>query len=199
MGSCCSKNQKKRSGFWPGLFSGLIPHAFCIAFLVLSLIGATSGTLLAKKFLLIPHFFLFLTIISFLFATLSAIFYLKKCHCLSTAGIRNRWKYLTTMYIATIAINLLMAYVVLPASANLAVQNNNQKNASELLTTNIDVQLPCPGHSPLITSELEKVSGVENVAFKLPQNFQITYDPKETSPQEIAALEIFKTFKLKFN
>jgi hypothetical protein len=155
--------------------------------------------LLAKKFLLIPHFFLFLTIISFLFATLSAIFYLKKCRCLSAGGVKRRWKYLATMYTATIAINLLVAYVILPTSANLAAKNNNQTNAPELLTTNIDVQLPCPGHSPLITSELEKLNGVETVAFKLPRTFQVTYDPRKTSPQEIAALEIFQTFKLKFN
>ncbi|MFA5109562.1 MAG: hypothetical protein WC458_03390 [Patescibacteria group bacterium] len=198
MENCCRTNSNHKKGFGRGLFYGLIPHVFCIAFLVLSLIGAAGGAALAKKFLLIPYFFLFLMIISLLLATLTAFFYLKKNSCCDVQGIRSRRKYLFTLYAATIVTNILVAYVIIPAFTvrpTKAVENSGK----QLARTAINVQLPCPGHAPLIIDEVRKSGGVETVTFQLPDAFQISYDPQITSPEKLAALEIFKTFKIKFN
>lgn len=198
MENCCQPNKHQPRGLWSGLIYGLIPHIFCISFFVLSLLGATLGATIAKKFLLIPHFFLFLTLISFFFATLAAFLYLKKNNCCRISKIKEKKKYLLTLYATTIITNILVAYIIIPMSAN---QSDKQaKNiAIQSSTVNVDVQIPCPGHAPLIIDEVKKVPGVETVSFKLPQTFEINYDPQKTSPEKIAALDIFKTFKLKFN
>jgi len=196
MANCCQPKQQPRRSFFLGLLYGLIPHTFCLAFIVLSIIGATSATMIVKKFLLIPYFFPLLIVVSLLFATATAWFYLKRNNYCSRLGIKNRWRYLTTLYTTTIMINLLIIYVVFPAAANLQTKSiNNAKGR----TISINVQLPCSGHAPLVIDEVEKITGVEAIKFEQPQTFKITYDPKTTSPEKIAALEIFKTFKLKFN
>jgi len=198
MENCCQTNHNRRKGFGSGLLSGLVPHIFCLAFLVLSLVGAAGGAAIAKKFLLIPYFFLFLIIISLLLATLSAFFYLKKNNCCHVAGIRSKRQYLLTLYATTIIVNILVAYVIIPGSTyrqTKPIENNGQ----QLAIASINVQLPCPGHAPLIIDEVEKISGVAAVTFKLPETFKISYDPAKTSPEKLAAAEIFKTFKIKFN
>jgi hypothetical protein len=198
MESCCQKNNNRKKGFWSGILYGLIPHTFCIAFFVLSLIGAVGSAAIVKKFLLIPHFFLLLTIISFFFATLAAFFYLKRNNCCNIKGIKGRKKYLLTLYATTIITNILVAYIIIPAYVNRRAKPT-ENNEEQLSITNIDVQIPCPGHAPLIISEVEKVAGVKTITFKSPDKFEITYDPKTTSLENIATLDIFKTFKLKYN
>lgn len=197
MKDCCAEDKTKNQGLKKGLLYGLFPHTFCIAFFILSISGAVGGTAITKKFLLIPNFFLFLTFVSLLFASLAAFFYLKKKSCCHAQGIKKQWKYLTTLYLATIIMNILIAYVVLPVSANqISKQNFNNPLAS---TLNLSVQLPCPGHAPLIIDEIKKIDGVESVNFQLPRHFQVSYNPQKTNSTEITSLEIFKTFKLKSN
>ena len=197
MANCCPADCNHKKGFWSGIIYGLIPHTFCIAFFVLSLVGAAAGAALAKKFLLIPHFFLLLAILSLLCATLAAFLYLKNNQCCSVRGLKKKSKYIASLYAVTIITNILVAYVIFPALANgpeKAINNPNQ-----LSVARIEVQLPCPGHAPLITDEVKKISGVETVTFNSPRAFEITYDPQEVSLDDIKASEIFKTFKIRTN
>ncbi len=129
---CCQPQLEKtnRKGFFWGLLFGILPHTFCILFLLFSVIGATSGAIYFQKFFRIPHLFQFLILASFIFAALSATIYLKKLNALSLEGIKLKWRYLATLFTTTIAINLLLFYVILPSVANLK-NGNNDKNSSQ--------------------------------------------------------------------
>lgn len=198
MENCCQPKCRPKNNVWSGIFYGIIPHTFCILFFILSIIGATSGAAIAKNFLLLPNFFLLLTGLSLISATLSAIFYLKKNKCCTVAGLKNKAKYISALYTITIITNIFFIYIVMPAFAN---------NQDEIITNNlaalslatIEVQLPCPGHAPLITEEIKTIPGVKTVNFKMPRTFEITYNPEETNLEEIKTLEIFKNFKIKNN
>lgn len=187
--NCCPTNNKK--GVISGLLYGLLPHSFCIGFILFSVIGAASAAAIFRQFLLFPYFFQFLVIFSFLMATLSAVIYLKKMKCFCKEGIKSKWKYLTILYSATILTNLLMFFVIFPAIANSNSKNVENSTASLFLS----VQIPCSGHAPLITDELKKDPGVGSIKFKLPNVFEISYNPEKTSPAKILSLDIFQTFK----
>jgi len=118
---CCKPKQAQgnRKGFLWGILYGIIPHTFCILFVLFSIIGATSGAVFLKKFVFVPHLFQYLLLLSFTFATLSAAFYLKRNGLLSLAGVKRKWKYLTILYSTTMIINLLFVYWILPAVANI--------------------------------------------------------------------------------
>lgn len=193
--TCCAphKDSSKKS-FLQGLLFGLLPHTFCIAFIVFSVIGATIATTLIKKVLLVPYFTEILIGISIIFATISIIFYLKKQKCLCVKGIKDRWKYITTMYTVTILVNVLMFFVVMPTLANISSNQTINANAlSNVLTIKVDI--PCSGHAPLITDELKKLDGINQVNFKSLDTFEIKYNPNKLTPERITALEIFKTYK----
>lgn len=195
MKDCCQTERKNKNNFWSGFLYGIIPHSFCILFFILSVIGAAGGAAIAKKFLLIPNFFLLLTILSVLWATLSAILYLKKNKCCTITGLKNKARYISTLYTITIITNVFFIYIVMPAMAN--NQNQEITNSSKTLSVaTIEVQIPCPGHAPLITEEIKTISGVETVTFIMPRSFSITYDSGKTSLNQIRALPIFKTFKI---
>ena len=192
---CCEpKNQNKGKGFLSGLVYGLVPHTFCILFILFSVLGATAGIGIMGKFLIIPYFFQTLVVLSLAMATLSAGIYLKKLNMLSFAGVKIKWKYLTLMYSATLIINILMFFVVFPAVANF---NNTNPGiyASNLSSGTLKVQIPCSGHAPLIISEIKKENGVGSVSFKMPDIFEVKYNSEITSLNKIASLNIFKTFK----
>lgn len=190
---CTTAKNSPNKGILSGLLYGLVPHSFCIAFIIFSTIGAVTATAFLKKFLLIPYFFHFLVFISLLLATISAVIYLKKADCLCLPGIKRKWKYISILYSATILINLLMFFVVFPALANINPQNTiNQQGLADL---SIAVQIPCSGHAPLIIDEIKKDNGVGFVAFQMPNVFKIKYDNKKTSPEKIISSEIFKTYK----
>jgi len=195
MQNCCQQNDKSKKGFWQGIIYGIFPHTFCILFIIFSIIGATGATLVTKNILLIPHFFSFLFIISFLFATFSALIYLKKTDCCTLVKISTKWKYLLILYTATISTNVLFIFYIFPAVANfqpqIAIAQENQYQV-----INISVDIPCPGHAPLIMDEVKKDDGVIGINFEMPNNFKITIDPEKTSVGKIATMEIFKQFKL---
>lgn len=195
MQDCCRRNKSHKKGLWSGMLFGLVPHTFCIIFLAASIIGAAGATALFKQFLLIPHLFLFLVIISFLFATLTAVIYLKKADCLCFSGIKNKWKYLTTLYAMTIITNAVIIFLIFPFATNIQA-NYASGEMGPQKTVSVDVAIPCSGHAPLIMAEIKQVFGVNAVKFKIPNTFEITFNPTKTSLDKIAALEIFKTFKL---
>ncbi len=196
--NCCFKNEKsKEKGFFIGLFSGILPHTFCILFIILSIIGATTATTLLKPFLFNRYFFYILIAISFLFATFSAIFYLKRNKILSFSGIKRKWKYLSILYGTTIFVNLLFFMVIFPYLANLdRTRPTKLFEDSTLSSLTLKVQIPCPGHAPLIIQELKKINGIEGVEFKFPNLFQIKFNPKRIDKLEILSLKIFQTFKV---
>lgn len=217
-----SKNDKKRKrrGFLMGLVYGLVPHTFCILFIVFTVVGVTAATTLFKPLLLNPYFFYILIALSLVFATISAFFYFKKQGFITLsrdketveisflpAGFRRKWKYLLTLYGTTLFINLLLFMVIFPIAANLNSGSSftaallgafgggqTQLSDSGTLLT-LRVKIPCPGHAPLIIGELKGISGTEGVKFRFPNLFDVGYNPEETSKEQILSLDVFGTYK----
>jgi len=152
--SCCNiKSNSDKKGFLSGIVYGLLPHTFCIAFVIFSVLGATFATAIFKNILLIPYFFHFLVIISLVFATISAVLYLRKQNNFCIAGIKSKWKFITILYSVTILVNLSMFFIVFPVLANINYGEISQQG--QLKDLNLVVQIPCSGHSFLIISELK--------------------------------------------
>jgi len=191
--SCCNPAKIKNNGAWSGILFGLLPHIFCIGFVICSAVGALAFASFFRSTLMIPYFFQILVGISLVFATISAVSYLKMNKCLCFGGLKSKWKYLTILYSATVLINLFMFFAVFPALANMGSSKTNQNLPQNSLTLKVDI--PCSGHSFLITSELQRINGVTEVEFKMPDIFNIAYDPKKTSPDKIVSLDVFKTYK----
>ncbi len=192
---CCNHQKKHQKSVIAGIFYGLLPHSFCIAFIILSVIGATTASFFVKKFLLIPYFFEAIIGLSIITSTITAIIYLKNNCCLSARGIKSSYKYLTLLYGITIIINLLLYFVIFPRFAN---YNNakviNLTSQNNIATSNLRVNIPCSGHASLITDELKGVNGVLKVNFQLPNIFIIEYDNSKTSLNQLLALNIFKQY-----
>lgn len=192
--SCCSQPQKKEKGLLKGILYGLLPHTFCIGFVIFSVIGSVSAVAIFKKFLILPYFFHILVALSFIMATISAVMHLKKNNCLCKSGIKSKWRYLTILYATTIFVNLIMFSFVFPTAANTNFVNAGNTNVA-LSNLSAKVEIPCSGHAPLIVDELKKDSGVRGVTFRMPNIFNISYDDRQTSPEKIVSLEIFKTYR----
>lgn len=194
--NCCEANKKETSGFWSGLLYGLLPHSFCIAFIIFTVLGVTALTGLFRTFLLIPYFFHFLIGLSFVLATISASIYLKRNGLLSLSGIKKKWRYLFILYGMTMGINLLFFTLVFPRVANL--QSVDRRVLSEARASVVlDVQIPCSGHAPLIIEELKNLDGIGSVFFNSSGYFEVGYDADKISPQQILSLEVFKTYQAK--
>jgi hypothetical protein len=197
--SCCEvKEEQKGRAIVSGILLGMVPHSFCVAFILFSIIGAVAATAFLKNALMIPYFFPFLITISFLLATISSAIYLKQNGCLCVAGIKSKWKYVMSVYAGIIIINTLMFFVVFPALAN--IDSGTPKEMAgiqkeDLSQVTISTQIPCSGHAPLIVDEIKKNNDVYSVTFSMPDTFNITYDPKKTTPEKILSLGIFETFK----
>lgn len=202
--ACCHEaGDKKVQGVLPGVLYGLLPHSFCIIFAIFAIIGSATATAFLKNILLIPNLFTFLVSVSFVLATISAVIYLKKTDCLCLPKIKEKWRYLTTVYFLTLVVNLSMFYVVMPAFANINFRNTDQTALvafpSLLKELSMDVDIPCSGHATLIMDEVKKNLPIASIKFTLPNTFAIKYDPAKVTPGEITSLEIFKTFKATVN
>jgi copper chaperone CopZ len=207
---CCGKTEQKRGrGILTGIAYGLIPHTGCIAFIVGSILGVTVLTQLFKPLLMNPYFFHILILISLGFATLSSVLYLRKNGFLSLTGTKRKWKYLSTMYGSTIVVNLLLFMIIFPLLANVSSaqpitgnfagvpgnENSGSDSINTLSSIRLQVDIPCPGHAPLISEELKTINGVFDVQFSFPNIFDVKYDPTKTSKQQMLSLEVFKTYK----
>ncbi len=201
---CIDKKPEKKGGIFSGFIFGLIPHSFCIFFILLSVLGATTGIAFIKQFLLIPDLFNFLIVMSLIFATISVFYYLNMIGNLSFAGAKRSWRYISTVYISTIVVNILFFYLLMPVATNLhavglseekLIGSLSEKVLDNLETVSIDVGIPCSGHSTLIVYELNTIKGVKKVSFKMPNIFNISFDSKETSVNDILSLKIFNTYK----
>jgi hypothetical protein len=211
--SCCRPApEKKHQGFLMGLLYGLVPHTFCILFIVLSVIGATAATSLVKRVLYVPYFFQLLVVLSVAFATLSAILYLRRNGLLSWRGAGRKWRYLTIMYTTTIAINLLFFRVIFPAVANLDLGDkslaapvlaqevtaaSDSPSLGVTKSVTLEVDIPCSGHAPLIIDELKKVQGISEITYRQPNLFEVSYLPDQVDLEKILAQEVFVSFKAK--
>lgn len=192
-GKAGKAQNKKDRGYLSGIAYGLLPHAGCIAFIVLTVIGATTAAAIFRPLLMKSYFFYGLIALSMVFATISAGIYLRKNDALSSDGIRSSWKYLSIMYGTTIAVNLLFFMVIFPLAANM-VSAQAQPTPSGPATIALKVAIPCPGHASLITGELYTIQGVQSVKFRLPNLFDVMYDPSKTSKEDILSLSIFKEY-----
>jgi hypothetical protein len=201
---CCNKKNIKeennKKGILRGIFYGLLPHTFCIAFAVFTIIGTTAATAILKPLLMNRFFFYILIALSFVFASLSAAFYLKRNGILSREGVKRKWRYLIILYGTTIIVNLLFFMVIFPALANMksnnlspSLQTAQMEGSQSFLT--LKVEVPCSGHAPLIIDELSKIDGIEKVKFRSPNLFDVTYNSNKTNKEIILSLEIFKTYK----
>lgn len=220
---CCNNKIKKegRGGLRDGLIYGLIPHIGCLGFIIFAIFGVTAATALFKPLLLNPYFFHILIGISLIFATISAFFYLKKQGIItlnrsqdglelsfSLQEIKRKWKYLFTLYGATMAVNLMLFMVIFPVLATLDAEEKispasiinvfigREDNTKNLLpSVTLEVAIPCPGHAPLITGELRTIDGVEDIQYRFPNKFIVNYNPQTTSKDQILALDVFNIYK----
>ena len=190
---CCEKENKESKGFLSGILYGLIPHTGCIAFIIFTIVGVTTATAFLKPLLLNAYFFYILILVSFLFATLSAGIYLKKRGLLSFDGIKKKWKYLSILYGTSISINLVLFLLIFPIAANMTIATGNVISG-DLNKITLKVDIPCPGHAPLISEELKTISGVKEIKFRFPDYFDVSFDSRETSQKEILALSVFNTY-----
>jgi len=185
-----------------------VAHIGCIGFIIFSILGVTAAAAIFRSLLLNRYFFHILILISFVFATISALVYLKKNGILSFPGIKRKKGYLLTLYGTTIGVNLVLFMLIFPIMANIgsetsfiaALSNTFQKQKGVQIKEGesflgVKVDIPCPGHAPLIVGELKKISGVKNVVYRFPNLFDISYYHKKTSKNQMLSLEVFDIYK----
>ncbi|MFH0857767.1 MAG: hypothetical protein V1848_03405 [Candidatus Magasanikbacteria bacterium] len=81
MSECCpilTNPDEKKKSIISGIWSGILPHSFCILVIILSTFGSFVASTFFKKILLMPYFSLWVILLSLIFATISAFFFLKK-------------------------------------------------------------------------------------------------------------------------
>lgn len=189
----------KKKTIIQGIAYGLVPHIGCIGFIIAAILGSTILMQYFRPVLMNRYVFHYLILISLGFAGLSSLFYLRKQKLLSWKGVKRKKGYLLIMFGSVIGINLILFLGVFPMLANVGVGSitgaviaNGQFDVMK-----ISVDIPCPGHAPLITSELVTVEGVEGSEFSFPNKFDVYYDFSQTSEQEILSLEIFDEYPAK--
>ena len=185
----CCKPRKKYEGKNPltGMAYGIIPHIGCIMFIIGVVLGTTILTQFFRPFLMNKYIFHYLILISIGFATFSSFLYLKKNKALSWQGIKNKKGYLSIMYGSTLGINLILFFLVFPFLANII----GGVSAVEISTSSllgISVDIPCPGHAPLISNEVKTIEGVKGSEYSFPNKFDIYYDSYKTNEKEILSL-----------
>lgn len=205
-GSPSAPSPKTKTSLREGIVYGLVPHIGCIGFIAASILGVTVAVEFFRPLLMNPWFFHILILIALAFATASSAFYLRKNQLLSWAGVKRKKKYLATMYGSTVGINLVLFLLVFPMLANLdtgsfaeapngaiALAAAGQQPANDSLLK-LQVNIPCPGHAPLISGELKTIGGVTGVRFEFPNYFDIAFDSSKTSKEDVLALEVFETY-----
>lgn len=191
--SCCRpKKEYKGKNVFKGIMYGLIPHIGCIMFILAAVLGATILMQFFKPLLMNRNIFYYLILISLGFATLSSFFYLRKNKCLCWKGIKSKKGYLTIMYGSTVGINILLFFFIFPFLAN--VGNVSAAEITGASVLGIAVDIPCPGHAPLISNELKTIKGVKGTEYSFPNKFDVYYNNSETSKEEILDLEVFEEY-----
>jgi len=196
--NCC----KKDNGRTKGILYGLIPHIGCIGFIVGSIFGTTILVQFFKPLLMNRYFFHILILLSITLATLTAIIYLAKHKNLNKQGLKEEWKYISSLYGSTILINLVLFLLIFPALANFSFADNPNKNTqnnpidqNNLHSILLEVDIPCSGHAPLITSELKTIKEVKNIKYEFPNKFRVEFEGDIQN--DILNLEVFKEYSAK--
>jgi copper chaperone CopZ len=68
---------------------------------------------------------------------------------------------------------------------------------SSLAKLTLQVDIPCPGHAPLISGELKKLPGMRSVQFRFANYFDVEYDSAQVTQTRILGLDVFKTYAAK--
>jgi len=194
---CCKpKKEYKGNNLLKGVAYGIIPHIGCIIFIIGAVLGATILMQFFRPLLMNRYIFYYLILISVGFATLSSFLYLRKNKGLSWKGIKRKKGYLSIMYGSTVGINLVLFFFIFPYIANIT-GNVSAAEITGASVLSISVDIPCPGHAPLISNEVKTISGVKGSEYSFPNNFDVYYDPSQTSEQEILSLEVFDEYPAK--
>jgi len=191
---CCDpKKRYKGNNPLMGLAYGIIPHIGCILFIVAAILGATVLMQFFRPLLMNRYIFHYLILISIGFATISSLLYLRRNKALSINGIKKKKSYLSIMYGSTVGINLILFIFIFPFIANIT-GNVSAAEIEDLSVLEISVDIPCPGHASLISSEVETIDGVQGSKYSFPNDFEIYYNSSLTSKQEILSLEVFDEY-----
>lgn len=191
----CCKPKKEYKGKNPlmGILYGIIPHIGCIMFIIAAVLGATILMQFFRPLLMNRYIFHYLILISIGFATFSSLIYLRKNKSLSWKGIKRKKGYLSIMYGSTVGINLILFFLVFPLVAG-ATGNVSAAEIGDSSLFSISVDIPCPGHAPLITNELKTIQGVKGSEYNFPNKFNVYYDSGITSEEEILSLDVFEEY-----
>jgi len=214
--SCCCHDNID-SGAKSGIIYGIIPHSFCIIFIVCSVFGITAGSQLLRPIMLLPYFIPILIGVSLLFASIAAIIYLKKTGNLSKAGVIRKKIYLLTLFGSIIIVNVTFFKYIMPIMGGMETREKVDllNNVGETCDSGpvcvlsdlqegsyvgadilmIEVDIPCPGHAFLVREDIEKLPGISDVAFQSPNIFSVTYNPSLIGRDDILKVEIFKNYK----
>ncbi len=191
---CCTpKKEYKGNNPLMGIAYGIIPHIGCILFIIAAVLGATVLMQFFRPLLMNRYIFHYLILISIGFATLSSFLYLRKNKFLSWEGIKKKKGYLSIMYGSTVGINLILFILIFPFLANIT-GNVTAEEIPGASVLSISVDIPCPGHAPLISNEVKTVEGVKGSEYSFPNDFEVYYDPSITSEEEILSLEVFDEY-----
>ena len=174
-----------------GILYGIVPHIGCILFIVAAVLGSTVLMKFFKPLLLNKNIFYYLILISVGFAGISSFFYLRRNNSLSWKGIKNKKGYLTIMFGTTVGINLLLFFVIFPMTANVGMKGISAEGLPSII---MEVDIPCAGHAPLISSELSTIEGVVKTDYSFPNNFQVYYEEEITGEEEILSLSVFEEY-----
>ena len=189
---CCTpKKEYKGKNPLMGIVYGIVPHIGCILFILAAVLGATVLMQFFRPLLMNRYIFHYLILISIGFATLSSFLYLRKNKFLSWKGIKKKRRYLAIMYGTTVGINLILFFFIFPYVATIT---GGVVSAEGFSTMEIKVDIPCPGHAPLISSELKTIEGVEGSDYSFPNNFLVYYESSLTSETEILSLKVFEEY-----
>jgi len=91
-----------------------------------------------------------------------------------------------TLFAAVVGINLLLYLVVFPLLTNLKALRLSKgevmvSGQTGLVTKILKVEIPCSGHAPLVVDELQRIEGVREIRFRLPNFFEVSFDSSQTS------------------
>ena len=94
--------------------------------------------------------------------------------------------------------NVLFFFLIFPILVSSLSKTNLPTTGLAIESTSnivLEVDIPCPGHAPLIIDELKKVDGILSVTFDFPNIFSVTFDSKIVSKEKILSQEVFSSFK----
>ncbi len=180
-------NKEVKNSLISGVLSVIVPHLGCIAFVILTLLGISTGAVFFHQFLANRFAFPLLIALSFVLAGISSFFYLKKNCCV------NKTKYVGILFASVLVFNGILFYGIFPWAANVNGQSSNPALA-HLSDLKLKVEIPCTGHASLITNSL-KEAGAEEIIFKQPDIFSVKYDSNIVVKDNLLNLDIFDEYQ----